>query len=269
MDNSVLAHLRILDVEDILPFEWGEPADSVTEQTLIRHPFLVAPLDQDAGYLLLDRTEEFRSLVAAGVPQLPVQLCADSDIELHIPRLGLTGFSEEELNRLAMKHPDQILIGAGENVAHQEQQFWQAIFAFGDAPPTTVWLRHSSQAGCPYPLEYIFRAIEQNGRYQPITGRMTDSGGVTRTTSFSATLELPAFGIGLLKRAALSDRLFPPKIVKPVPSYRVLHIDFPISVLRSEIPLAEKEAFLRELIGLREQSSRTEFYQGRIYLLNL
>ncbi|HKK20711.1 MAG TPA: hypothetical protein VJ983_04495 [candidate division Zixibacteria bacterium] len=269
MDSSVLTHLRIFDVDEILPFEWGEPSDSQSDETLIRHPFLVASLEEGEGYLLLDRAEEFRALVASGVPQLPIQLCADSDIELHIPRLGVTGFTEEDLNRLAMKHPDQIQIGDSEASAHHDQQFWQTVFAFGDSAPVNVWLRHSTQAGCPYPLEFIFRSIEQKGRYQPITGRLSDSGGVTRTTSYSATIELPSFGLTQLKRVALSDRLFPPRVVKAVPSYRVLHIDFPIAVLKSEISLSEKEAFLRELIGLREQSLKTEFYQGRIYLLNL
>lgn len=268
MDDTILARLRILDVDEILPFEWGSPPDELAEVTLIRHPFLVTGLPNDDGYLLLDRTEEFRILVAAGVSQLPVQVCSDSEIELRIPRIGLSGFTPDDLHRLVVKHPDQIVIG-DELDPHLEQQFWRTTFTFDQQSVMTVWLRHSSQAGCPYPLEYIFRAVEKVGRYQQIIGHQVDSGNVTRTASFTATLELPCFGLARLKKAAQSDRLFPPRIVKAIPSYRVLHIDFPVSVLMSDIPLSEKETFLRELIGLREQSQKTAFYQGRIYLLNL
>jgi len=62
--------------------------------------------------------------------------------------------------------------------------------------------------------------------------------------------------------------LFPPGIITVQANARVLDVDFPVSVLKSHIPPAEKEAFLRDLLTLRRRACRTTFYEGRILLLN-
>lgn len=141
-------------------------------------------------------------------------------------------------------------------------------FEFAGEPSATVWLRHSSQAGCPDPLAQIFRQIERSGRYVPMMETCVGPHSVTIRVMTDTTMILPQFTIGDLKSAAVSDRLFPPDIIRVTPQCRVLNIDLPVSALASDISHDEKEAFLRELIVLREQSRKTTFYEGQVFLLN-
>jgi hypothetical protein len=50
--------------------------------------------------------------------------------------------------------------------------------------------------------------------------------------------------------------------------FRVFNIDFPVSVLESDLPGAEKETFLKDLILYREQGCRTTYFEGPVYILN-
>ena len=89
-----------------------------------------------------------------------------------------------------------------------------------------------------------------------------------KAVSPSAWLTLPEFSLDDLASAAASERFFPPNIIRAITSQRVFNIDFPLSVLGSDMPLEEKESFMRDLVLFREQSCRTAFFEGRVYILN-
>jgi hypothetical protein len=101
-----------------------------------------------------------------------------------------------------------------------------------------------------------------------LSHQQVNSRAVTRPISFSARLTLPPFSNHDLAEAAISDQFFPPRILSPRTSSRVLSIDYPISVLDSDSSLEEKQAFLQDLITLREQSHRTSLYDGQVFVLN-
>ena len=81
-------------------------------------------------------------------------------------------------------------------------------------------------------------------------------------------MKLPPFGIDEVAGVVTSGQLFPPHLLSIQSSSRVFSIDFPLSVLRSNIPVEEKEMFLRDLIAYREQSYKTTFFEGQVYFLN-
>ena len=89
-----------------------------------------------------------------------------------------------------------------------------------------------------------------------------------KVTKATAYLTPPSFALEDLTAAATSDRLFPPNVFRPLTGYKVINVDFPLSVLRSDIPRDDKESFLRELIRFRAQSRKTAFVEGRVYILN-
>jgi hypothetical protein len=123
-------------------------------------------------------------------------------------------------------------------------------------------------AGCPQPLQELFRAINHKGRYQPIVSAVARPDAVCKTAELSGTLRLPLFTLEDIGGAVTSGHLFPPNIISVWLDSRVLSLDFPMSVLRSEIPIEEKDSFLRDLITCREQAYKTACIEGHVYLLN-
>jgi len=230
------------------------------------HPFLAARFDQDR-YLLLDGTSLFRKLADIGLLHVPVQVCSHRSLKVSSQKLGLIDFTLDDLIRLSTKYPRRIMIGNGRGSKPNDSM--QLEFTFVNCGQKQVWLRHSNGSGCPVPLENVFRAIASKGRYLPIAKRITSCrDSVYKAATCSGTVKVPSFGVDDLISAAVSGRLFPPGIISVSSDCRVFNIDFPLSVLESDISLQDKELFLQDLIAFREQSCRTSLFEGRIYLLN-
>lgn len=272
MDSKVLAQIKILPAESIAVYEWpGSPQKALdidlTSLSVVRHPFVVTRIDEDS-YLLLSETGHFRALREAGLPYFPVQVCDSDEIHVTQRRLGLDQFTFDDLNRLAARHPEQVALREGAPQKSGPLGFIGLDFKFADGRRVQAYLRHSSRVGCPPPLEHLFRAVVQKGRYLSIVDDAQDGDSLTRLAKVAATVTLPQFSLADMKSAAESERLFPPGLIDAASTRRILDIDFPITVLTSNIAIAEKEAFLKDMILLRRQSQRTAVFEGQIYLLN-
>ena len=270
METQLLSQIRILDSDQVYPFEWSVPDNNqpdLDDIRFVRHPFPVCRLNDDS-YLLLEDARYFKALTEFGLEYVPVQLCPRADLEVVSHRLGLVDFFYDDVLRVASKHPDQISIDPPAEGAGSASKFMKLDFLFSDGRSISAYFRHSSRSGCPAPLQHFFRAIVQKGRYMQAVEIADDNGALTRSASFSAVVILPAVTIEDLATAALAELLFPPGIITVQANARVLDVDFPVSVLKSHIPPAEKEAFLRDLLTLRRRACRTTFYEGRILLLN-
>jgi hypothetical protein len=272
MDSKVLAQIKILPAESILTYEWpGSPQKALEVDldslSVVRHPFLVTPIDDDT-YLLLSETGHFRALNEAGLDFFPVQVCDAETVRVNRHRLGFDTFSYDDLSRLAARYPDQIALRDGDPQSSEPLGFVGLDFKFADGRRVQTYLRHSSRVGCPLPLEYLFRTVTQNGRYLSIVDGGDGSDSLTRLATIAATVTMPEFSLEDIKSAAQSERLFPPGIIDAVSTRRILDIDFPIRVLKSNIAVSEKESFLKDMILLRRQSRRTAVYEGQVYLLN-
>lgn len=270
METQLLSQIRILDSDQVYPFEWSVPDDNqpdLDEIRFVRHPFPVCRLSDDS-YLLLEEASYFKALAEFGLEYVPVQLCPRDSLEVVSHRIGLVDFFYEDVLRVASKHPDQISIDSPTESSGGNVKFMKLDFLFSDGRSLSVHLRHSSRSGCPVPLQHFFRAIVQKGRYMPAVEIADDSSALTRSASFSAVAILPPVTLDDLTTAATAELLFPPGIITVQASARVLDVDFPVSVLRAGIPAADKEAFLKDLLTLRRRACRTTFYEGRILLLN-
>jgi hypothetical protein len=269
MTGSLLSQIRIVDTDRILPFEWlpNETAgmdQSSDDARYVRHPFPVLDL-QEGNYLLLDQVERFVMLSQAGLPHLPVQVCPRKGIHIASVRLGLVDFDREDLQKLAARYPDQIVVPTA---GQSSQGYIVGLIDFRDGESVPVFFRDSSRSGCAGSIDIFFRALRQHGDYLPVVDQGDHTEAIFKAATFSAFLSLPPVTLESLETAATADRPFPPGLISVQTESRVFYVDFPQSVLRSEIPSREKEAFLRDLLLLREQSRRTSHYQGQIYILN-
>ncbi|MDD3732038.1 MAG: hypothetical protein PHU88_06650 [candidate division Zixibacteria bacterium] len=271
MIKSLLSQIRILPAERIYPFEWYEPKLNpddlnVNELNLIRHPFMVSCLP-DNNYLLLGQTTLFRALQDAGLKHFPIQICRNEHLRFLPQKISLVDFTVEDMSRFALKFPKQVIFSPQEQPCLSNYISFQ--FTFNDEPPLWIYLRDSTRNGCPLPLEIIFKAILARGSYVPVYECREFHDTIFKARRLNNIISLPTFELVDLKAAAMSERLFPPDIIKVFSSTRIVNIDFPLTVLDSDLPLDEKESFLRELIAYREQANRTIFLEGTVYILNI
>jgi hypothetical protein len=123
--------------------------------------------------------------------------------------------------------------------------------------------------GCPAGLLRLLAEIDTVGRYAPHLSEWYTVDPLVRCARADAVLFPPRLTMDDLSQAALSGTLLPPGLVRVGAEDRMLAIDFPLSVLRSAMPIEQKTAFLHDLISLRRQANRTSIVQGRVYILNL
>lgn len=270
MDIAKIPNMQIIAADRLRSYEResGTGGRENIPVSLIHHPFLVTELGGDE-FMLLEKPVEFRACVEAGLEHLPVQICSPREMSVVSRRLGLVRFDCDDLIRLCSRYPEQLILNHNGNQPDRPPPgFLTARFEFEGTGPITVYLRNSSQIGCPAALENLFEAIIEKGRYLPVLDRRRRSDVIAGAISPSGYVQAPSFSLADLKMAVTADRLFPVGLLDIRVNRRVLNIDYPMSVLRSEISIDEKNLFLRDLITLREQNRCTSFYRGQVFLLN-
>lgn len=268
MNSSDLLHIRILAVEQIYPFETAaDESDSSPDDDLrlVRDPFPVVAI-REQGFLLLQDTDRFQSVVRAGLIHVPVQIVREPALKLCCETLSLPGLENDDLMAVARRNQDDIIPARPDQSVPDGYYPVYVRFASGDS--TALFLRHSAGVGCPEGLTRLFAEIGGSGRYLPLVETSSRHDQLLKGGGSETALTIPGFTIADLRMAAASGELFPAHVIRVVPDCRVLAIDFPASVLKADIPLEEKQAFLQDLIALREQANRTSIVEGRVYILN-
>ncbi len=273
MDLNIVSQIRVVDHNRILPFESLDIKNDISnlsleEINLFQHPLLVTKYKED--YMLMRDTSYFESLRRIGLKHFPIQIAPPDHLSLKINKIGLIGFTYENLLHLAGKFPSRINISKNKNDFPGNSHL-KVVFQFDDGTKLKnyyAFLRHSSRLGCPQSLENLFRSIRSYGDYMPIIERNASDSSLMRTSSFSGTMSLPSFNLNDIYSALESDHLFPSYIIDAKSDCRILNIDFPMSVLTSDASTNEKELFFKELVNLRLQSRKLSYYEGQVYIFN-
>lgn len=84
----------------------------------------------------------------------------------------------------------------------------------------------------------------------------------------SAMIIPPGYNRQEIRQLALAQVLFPQDYLNIVLNNRIVGLDFPLEVLRSDDDLDEKKMFLKELIRLRFQKSGSNVHSGKVFILN-
>lgn len=261
--------LRLLDVEQIHCFDWSLTPHNVIdhdEARLIRHPFPVLDLE-DGSFLLLQDADSFRSYQMLDLTHLPVQVCTRKSLRVTSPRLALINFTYGDLQAFAEENRGLICLDEPDS-STSHNDYLHLHFEFPRHRSLIVHMRSDHASGCPAGISALFQQILRKGTYMPDGGSGSFADAVLRSQTFSGHLTLPSFGLIDLERAAFTEQYFPPYVIMVQTDRRVFNIDFPLSVLRAEIPVEEKEQFLKDMVLIREQSCRTTFFEGQVYILN-
>jgi len=270
MNTGMLSRIRLLNYNLIYPYEWPlsgtyQTSVDIDRKSVVKHPFPVMHVDQ-GRYLLLDSSPLFSRMADFGLPHVPVQICPQEDVKVVSEQLGLVGIVAADVEEMADHFPEQLIIAGPDE--QTPSGYLKIDFVFEDGESSKLFLRQTNCSGCPEALQRVFQTIEEKGRYLPILRSDLREGSLFKTATLSGTMKLPQFKISDVAGAVTSGQLFPPNVLTVLSNSRVFSIDFPLSVLRSNISVEEKETFLRDLIAYREQSHKTSFFEGQVYFLN-
>ncbi len=261
--------LRLIDTERLSCYDWSLVPDGMGEPEdirMVRHPFPVLDLE-DGTFLLLQDADRFRSYQSLEISHVPVQICTRKSLRVTSPRLALVNFNYNDLEAFAE-------LNRGSMYLHEPSPeaapvgYLHLHFDFPRHRSLVVHLKHEYESGCPSSITALFHQILRKGTYLPDYGTGNYADTVLRSQTFSGHLTLPSFTLTDLERAAFTEQYFPPNTVSVQTDRRVFNIDFPLSVLKAEIPVEEKEQFLKDMVLIREQSCRTTFFEGQVYILN-
>lgn len=265
MMNSILQQIQIVDVQSIIPFECSlvqvEPINLLPN--LVRNPFPVIRIHD--SFLLLDDTDLFEALVRQGLRHLPVQVIPEELVSVRPTNLGLQRYAAQNLHRTASARPEMIKLADSGDC---QTGFVPALVTYADDDKQWLHLRHSGSVGCPTSLMILMREIVTIGDYFVLSEHADHQDAVIRYPRPDATLTLPPFTLEDIKSAALSERYFPVGMIRVSSGCRIFNLDFPITVLCDDISTDEKQAFVRELVWMRERAHKTAIIDGRVYLLN-
>lgn len=265
MMNSILQQIQIVDVQSVMPFECSlvqvEPISLMP--SLVRNPFPVIRIHD--SFLLLDDTDLFEALVRQGLKHLPVQVIPEVLVSVNPTSLGLQRYTARNLRRTASIRPEMIKLA---DKGDCPTGFVPALVTYADDYKQWLHLRHSGRVGCPTSLMILMREIITTGDYFVLSERSDQQDGIIRYPRNDATLTLPSFTLEDIKSAALSERYFPVGVIRVSSGCRAFNLDFPMNVLCDNISTDEKQAFVRELVWMRERAHKTAMIDGRVYLLN-
>lgn len=260
--------MKILPVKQLYPFEMDiAPQETITVEEIeyVRHPFLVSPIDE-YRYILLEQSGEFYRLKKAGVKEVPVQIIPFDKIQIIQNKIGLYSCDKEDIERFLENYPNGFYSKTTSRTEKNEKKL--SVRFVLDDDIINVDFHCTSDTGCPRPLNELFQFLHDNGGYRMMRDVASLSDSLMKIQRFSATMEIPSITANQLIDAVTNSHPYPPGIIKITADTRMLYVDFPMNVLKADIPVVEKEDFLRQLINLREDTEKTLFYQGRIYLFN-
>lgn len=263
--------IDIIPTDQIVPFEWSTEDNSEVQpvaQTgaVVNHPFMVAPLES-GEYLLLNQSDLFYQLQSYGLNYLPVQISQVDKLAITAEPLNVSGLTLPRVESLVQKNAEQMALGDPGSRAPFPESISLEL-AFNDAADRLLHIRNSTRLGCPAPLARLFEEICREGRYVPEIDCTGLEGTPFRASQPDFVLTLPEFTGRDLVTAAQSDRPFPPNCLRVSDGLRILNLDFPINILKTDLPLSELQMFLRDLLAYREQARRTSYIEGRVYILN-
>ncbi len=277
-----LPDLRILPLEALVPHERTDPRRvnpllaRLNAEAVLRNPPIVAPFGNgDARFVVLDGANRTNAFQALGVPHILAQVVDYAQVQLFVWHHIITQCSMENLleqiNSIAGIHSREgDLMQARAALARREAL---AFISCGDLPPPS---RERTGARVETQSTNILLGGADVRERTELLNQLVDMyegcSKVQRTTSdtlrdaraaypdASAVVVFPRYEPAEIIDLARTGVRLPAGITRHVLPQRALRLNYPMEVLRSDMPLSQKQAHLSEWIYERVQRRNVRAY---------
>jgi hypothetical protein len=284
-----LPDLRILPLDALVPHERTDPRrvnpllERLKTEDVLRNPPIVAPFDE-AGkrFVVLDGANRTTAMRALGVPHVLAQVVDYAQVQLFVWHHAITQCSMEDLL-------GQIRTIPGLHIREGDLMSARAALARREALAFISWdllpLPGGERAGVSGPprgqrgeaqrADILIGGHDVRERTELLNILVDMYEGcskVQRTTSdnlsevreayadASAVVVFPRYEPAEIVDLARTGVMLPAGITRHVLPLRALRLNYPMDVLRSDAPLAQKQGHLSEWIHERVQGRRVRTY---------
>ena len=271
-----LPDLRILPVSSLLLHEQhdaqrSEPlAMRLAADGMLRNPPIVAPIPGEPRFVVLDGANRVTALTSLGVPHVVAQVVDYDDEELILDTWYhlVSDLPREDFHRAIDRLPGVSLEASDLNGARAELA------------------RREALAYLVYPNAAVF-AVRVEGDLHQRAARLNDIVGIYKARGkiyrantdhvekllpyYDAVTVLVVFPryqpAEIIELARVGARL-PAGITRHVIPRRALRLNFPLTVLRDDWPLIEKNGYLKDWLKEKMANKTVRFYQESTFLFD-
>jgi hypothetical protein len=271
-----LPDLRILPIEQLLLHEQHDAqrsmplASRLEVDEVLRNPPIVAPIPAESRFVVLDGANRVTALKSMGVPHVVAQVVDYEDEELILETWYhlVGGLSRENFHRaiddlsgVALEPSD--LIRARAELARREAL---AYIVYADAAVFTIRVEgdlHQRTAR----LNDIVNIYKARGQiYRANTDHVDQL--LPYYNDVTVLVVFPRYQPAEIIELARVGARLPAGITRHVIPRRALRLNFPLSILRDNWPLTEKNGYLKDWLKSKMANREARFYQESTFLFD-
>jgi hypothetical protein len=274
--HATTPHLELVPVTSLVEHEWHDDQRTpplmarLQESGIWRNPPIVTPLQDGSGrFLLLDGANRIAALRKLNYPHAVVQVVEPDDqgLKLYNWNHVIWGLNSSQFLKDIELIPD-IFLTSGEDEPPSLSQECSLV---------TIQIAHGDLFSVCTSLQNLDNRVE---RLNAVVNLYKDQARLDRTNEWSvvrlkaifpdlcALVKFPKFELEQILILAGGGCLLPTGITRFMISPRVLHLNYPLETMKSDLPLEEKNAELQNFIQERMTQKRVRYYAESTYLFD-
>jgi hypothetical protein len=287
-NESDLPRLRIVPTASLLPHEEFDAQRSepliarLRRETELKNPPIVAPIEGDDRYVILDGTNRALAMRALAYRHIIVQIVDYDDPSLVLDTWFhlVTGMPPQSFFA-ALQSIDGLHVAHGELLHARAELARRQAAAYAIAPPRLSESRGAAHAPGTVYLVYAAGDIRRRtSLLNRLVGMYQEQGRIHRVGTdhlerllpyydeVTALVVFPRYEPSEIVELARQGATVPAGITRHIIPGRALRVNFPLAVLSDDRSLDEKNEWLQDWIRQRLVDKAVRYYQESTYLFD-
>ena len=264
--------LRIVPTESIKPHENVDPrrverlAKRLAEDKALSNPPIV--VESGGHYVVLDGATRTTALKALDYPHAIVQLISlDDELGLHTWFHGIRRADPADVIALLKTVPEVAVLESAPQSVLEDMLSYNGL-CYIHTVEGKVWLiTPATGVNNLDALNTLTQTYIENYHVERTLNR--DIRSLRQEYSdLAAVVIFPEYTVNQVLQIAQAGRVLPAGITRFIIPGRVLRLNAELSILKSDMPLREKEAWLDQLVMEKLANNRVRYYEEPVYLLD-
>ena len=268
-ESTSFPDIRLIPVESLVPHEFEDPQRSyrlierINTDGVLQNPIIVRPLDDDGQeFVVLDGANRTSALRTMGVQHALVQVIAVDDPGLNLTTWNhvVSGISSHELmNRMKLSSNLLMDLGQVEDVLVDDEYLPVVQIHLSEVE---VFNAYTLNDGPTKRIQAINQLVDTIKKDAVIHRTHIDDMKMIKDIydDVGALLVFCDLSLNDISRTVRSGQLLPAGITRFTVSPRALRVNYPLSELKSSIPLNEKNEKLKQWINALFSNKRIRIY---------